>query len=203
MRSSVQFVTSLPNGFLIGHYLEGADAQDSCGEPAVTTDILNPGVRLRMHRTLTIVALVAMTTSPLAAQRSQVSSLSWLAGCWQMRSGGATIEEQWMGPRANSMMGMGRTTRGDSVVSAEFVRIYSSPRGLVYAASPLGQTPAEFVVKSTGAREIVFENPRADFPQRIMYRAVGRDSLTARIEGTIGGQLRGQSFSYRRVRCGD
>jgi uncharacterized protein DUF6265 len=48
---------------------------------------------------------------------------------------------------------------------------------------------------------VTFENPSHDFPQRIIYRRRGADSLLARVEGMRGGQLRGSDYPYRRVAC--
>ena len=48
---------------------------------------------------------------------------------------------------------------------------------------------------------VIFENPAHDFPQRIIYRRRGADSLLARVEGMRGGRLRGLDFPYRRVPC--
>jgi hypothetical protein len=125
-----------------------------------------------------------------------------MAGCWERRVGWTVTDEQWMAPRAGTMLGTSRTTRGDSVVEYEFMRIYGA-RGdtVVFAAQPSGQRPAEFRGRAFPRREIAFENPAHDFPQRVIYRAVGDDSLHARVEGTSKGRRRGVDFRYRRVPC--
>ena len=48
---------------------------------------------------------------------------------------------------------------------------------------------------------MIFSNPAHDFPQWIIYRLRGSDSLVARIEGTRNGQLRGIDFPMRRTGC--
>lgn len=48
---------------------------------------------------------------------------------------------------------------------------------------------------------VTFENLAHDFPQRVIYRRAGADSLIARVEGTRAGQPRGFDFPYRRVAC--
>ena len=48
---------------------------------------------------------------------------------------------------------------------------------------------------------VTFENLAHDFPQRVMYRRVGGDSLVARVEGTRAGRTRGVDFAYRRAAC--
>jgi hypothetical protein len=100
------------------------------------------------------------------------------------------------------LLGFSRTLRGDKVVEHEFVRIYSVGDTLVYNAHPSGQSPAEFRAPPPHGDAITFSNPAHDFPQRVIYRRVGNDTLFARVEGMRNGQLRGIDFPYRRVACG-
>ena len=142
----------------------------------------------------------------LAAARpsapSPVDRLAWLSGCWQeVARGSQIVEEQWMAPRGGRMVGMGRTVRGDSVIEWEHLRIFARDGRIVYHAEPSGQTPADFSTAAVSDTLVVFENPQHDFPQRIIYRKRGADSLLARIEGTMGGRSRGVDFPYKRVRC--
>lgn len=158
----------------------------------------------RYSPVLLALAALALGVSLARAQATATppaSQLHWLAGCWERRTSTLLIEEQWLAPRAGVLLGVNRTSRGDSLVGYEFVRIYSRGDTLVFAAQPSGQEPAEFVAGAVTAREVVFENPDHDFPQRIQYRAVGADSLLARIEGSRDGRTRAVDFPYGRVEC--
>jgi hypothetical protein len=153
-----------------------------------------------------LLALMIGTTCLSAASRPQqppggVQRLAWLAGCWERTNGPTIIEEQWMRPRGGAMLGMSRTVRRDTVVEFEQLRIFERAGRAVYAAAPSGQAPAEFETAVTTDSLVTFENPAHDFPQRIIYRRRGADSLIARIEGLRGGQVRGVDFPYRRVTC--
>ena len=100
------------------------------------------------------------------------------------------------------MLGMSRTVRGDStLVEFEELRIFGRGGRLVYHAEPSGQTPTDFETRSSSDTLVTFENPAHDFPQRVIYRRRGQDSLLARIEGTSGGRTRGVDFAYARARC--
>ena len=92
--------------------------------------------------------LIASACLGAAHEPRRVSSgtdqLDWLAGCWERRSGETTIEEQWMRPRGGVMLGMSRTTRRDTVIEFEHLRIFDRAGRTVYAAMPSGQPSAEF-----------------------------------------------------------
>ena len=161
--------------------------------------------RIAAVRTGAITLLIGATCLSAAPQVSQpprgTQQLGWLAGCWERTTATSIVEEQWMRPRAGMMLGVSRTTRRDTVVQFEQLRIFDRAGRTVYAALPSGQALTEFETATTGDSVVTFENPAHDFPQRIIYRRRGADSVIARIEGVRGGQARGVDFPYRRVGC--
>ena len=161
---------------------------------------------LCMRRSLVLLAaaLVPSLEHTANAQRANVvAHLSWISGCWQQTgTAGRLVEEQWMTPRGNTMMGMSRTVRGDSVIEFEQLRISERAGKAVYHALPSGQQPSEFTAATVTDTMVAFENPQHDFPQRIIYRKRGTDSLIARVEGTMNGRSRGVDFPYVKVQCG-
>ena len=155
-----------------------------------------------LTNSMLVATLAAGLTTGAAAQSAErVRQLAWLAGCWAQTGGGRTVEEQWMQPRGGLMLGAGRTVKGDSLVEFEQVRILERGGRLVYAAAPSGQTPAEFESIALTDSSVTFENAGHDFPQRVLYRRIGADSLVARVEGTRGGRLHGVDFPYQRTSC--
>lgn len=143
------------------------------------------------------IALQAAAVNQAAARVEQVG---WLAGCWEHASAQRTVEEQWMAPRAHTMLSAGRTIRDDRLVEFEMVLIREQDGRLAYESHPSGQPSAVFMSRTIAAHEVVFENLQHDFPQRIGYRRDG-NLLLAWIEGPRNGQTRRVEFPYRRVAC--
>ena len=151
-------------------------------------------------RNAIVAAILAVGSSSTADTSSGIEQLAWLQGCWQSVSGDRVVEEQWTGPRAGSMLEVGRTVRGNTLIEYEFVIVRERGERLVYLAHPSGQPSAEFVSMIVSPNEVVFENAQHDFPQRVGYRRQEAD-LTAWIEGTKDGQTRRIDFHYRRAAC--
>lgn len=145
-----------------------------------------------MH-TLLILATLAQGADP--------SAVSWMAGCWRQEAPGRTVEEMWMAPRGDGMLGMSRTVAKGRIVDHEFLQIRVQDGRLVYIARPARQPEATFTAKSIGDREVIFENLAHDFPQRVIYRMQPDGNLAARIEGTDKGQTRGIDFPMTRAAC--
>ena len=148
-----------------------------------------------------MIGLLLLGLSIAGAQTPSIHDVSWLQGCWEMRDGDRVVEERWMPPRAGSMIGVGRTTRGEKLVEHEFIVLTERDGRLAYEAHPSGQATATFMSKPITGREAVFEDQAHDFPQRVGYKSTGPGQLLAWVEGTANGKTRRIEFAYRLVNC--
>ena len=154
-------------------------------------------------RRVKILAALLVTVAVTAAdmQEAGIQRVAWLQGCWETVSPQRTIEEQWMAPRGRSMVGVGRTVRGDTMVEYELMVVREQAGQLAYEAHPSGQPSATFLSRSVSESNVVFEDLQHDFPQRVGYQRRGADDLLAWIEGMENGRPRRIEFSYRRAAC--
>lgn len=148
--------------------------------------------------------LSLLVVVPLTAALGQASPLSragWLAGCWERRAPNRVTLEMWMPPLGDLMLGASRTTVGTATSEFEQLRLKLDAGRIVYTAVPSGQRETSFPSITVSDTLIVFENTAHDFPQRIIYRRRGTDSLIARIEGPGPNGPRGVNFPMRRSSC--
>lgn len=131
--------------------------------------------------------------------KAVIGDISWLSGVWtgaRGTNGAITFEERWSPPKGGAMLATSRTVNAAGRMSAfEFLRIVERDGGLVYIAQPGGVAPTEFVLSELTTKRAVFDNPRHDYPQRIVYELSG-DSLTATIGFMKGGMPR--KFEFKR-----
>lgn len=136
------------------------------------------------------------------AADSPLVRVAWLAGCWQADGGDAGSQEHWLAPAGASMLGVSRTVAGARTAGFEFMQLRVDEQGrLVFIAHPGGKPGTSFVQATSADDTIAFESPRADFPQRVVYRRLAADKLLAWIEGSQGGQQRKLEFPMTRVAC--
>ncbi|ANH70721.1 hypothetical protein ABE85_19030 [Mitsuaria sp. 7] len=146
--------------------------------------------------------LLPFASLPVHAEDAQLERLGWLAGCWASEKGEPGSVEHWLPLAGGTMLGIGRTVKNGRTVEHEFLQIRLNAEGqVVYVALPSRQKEATFVATSIGDRAVTFENPEHDFPQRILYKAVGETGLAARIEGQRNGTTRGIDYPMKRVAC--
>ncbi len=136
--------------------------------------------------------------------KAKMEDVTWLAGAWTGTRGAAgatSIEERWSPPLGGSMLATSRTVSRNRMVAFEFLRITERDGGLIYIAQPNGSPPTEFVLTELTKTRAVFENPRHDSPQRIVYELAAEKegesgTLTASIGFIKGG--RPQRFEFKR-----
>ena len=130
--------------------------------------------------------------------KAVIADIAWLSGPWVgSRSSGATFEERWSPPKGGSMLAISRTVNAAGKLSAfEYLRIVEREGGLVYVAQPGGTPATEFVLTELSKTRAVFDNPRHDYPKRIIYELSADGSLTATIGYLKGGTPR--KFEFKR-----
>lgn len=132
-----------------------------------------------------------------------IDDLSWLAGAWvgtRGSQGQISMEERWTPPLGGAMLAVSRTVSRDRMSAFEYLRIVERDGGLVYVAQPNGGAPTDFVLTElsaeSGTFRAVFDNPRHDYPKRIVYELSAEDGLSATIGFMKGGSPR--RFEFQR-----
>ena len=139
---------------------------------------------------------------PVALMAQAVSAPGWLAGCWQLQAGNRETMEMWTAPAGGLMLGASRTLVNGALREYEQIVLKLEGGKLVYTASPSGQRTTSFSSTAVTDSSFTVENLQHDFPQRIIYRRRGTDSLIARIEGpSPDGRTRGFDYAMRRTSC--
>ena len=155
-----------------------------------------------MFKFLSFLILMSCSVAIAQLQKPTVNDLAWLSGCWEANLNGRELNEQWMKPSGQTMLGMGRTVADGKVREYEFLQIREEKEGAIYyVAKPSGQPEASFRLIKLQNKEVVFENLEHDFPQRVIYRLQSDGSLFARIEGMFKGKERGIDYPLKRARC--
>lgn len=134
--------------------------------------------------------------------KAAIADVAWIAGDWVgTRTSGSSIEERWSPPLGGAMLATARTVNAKGkMVAFEYLRIVERDGGLVYAAQPGGAPKTEFVLTEfgptdAGGQRAVFDNPRHDYPKRIVYELSVDGKLSASTGYMTGGTPRRSEFS--------
>jgi hypothetical protein len=156
---------------------------------------------------LKIILLFLLLSPGLARAEDRaftINDLAWLEGCWSSNRDGRETTEYWLKPAGGTMLGISRTIADGKTLEFEFMQIRQDASGeILFVAKPSGQPEATFKLIKGSDREVIFENPQHDFPQRVIYRLQSDGSLLGQIEGVSKGKEKSVDFPMTRANCDD
>ena len=147
--------------------------------------------------------LIVSHASSAQDKKLKFEDISWLSGCWKTKEGspGDTFEI-WTKAVGNMMLGIGTDVKNGKVTSHEYMHIEALDNGdLVFTSHSSDKDEKSFTLTSTNERNLVFENPKYDFPQRVIYRREKDGSLEARVDGTVDGEKRAKLLPMVTTSC--
>jgi hypothetical protein len=130
-----------------------------------------------------------------------IKNADWLLGTWKNTFSEGVMIESWKKENDHLFSGYSYVLRGHDTLSLEFLKIEQKDNELLYVATVKEQNagkPVEFRLTASAEDELIFENPKHDFPQKLSYLKIGNDSLVAMISGTIKGHRDSMVFRMRR-----
>lgn len=126
-----------------------------------------------------------------------------LEGVWKMKTKQGAICEEWKKINKNYLQNKGYIINGMDTILTERVALQRSKDDIYYTSIVEDQNnkkPIVFTLTKTESNTFTFENPQHDFPKRIVYKIVTKDSLHAFIDDGIEGSKKRQNFYYKKVK---
>ena len=157
-----------------------------------------------MKYTLLVVALIIILSAFMQTDNSKTfRQLYTLEGTWMMKTTKGFIGEEWIKIDNNYLQNRGFMIKGNDTVVTERVALRNNKNGIFYTSTVSdenSQQPIAFKLTSVEKNVFTFENPTHDFPKRITYHLVSKDSLYAWIDGGPGDSGKKSAFGYHRVK---
>jgi hypothetical protein len=132
----------------------------------------------------------------------EILKTGWLIGTWQMKLTNKQIFETWTAANDSTLLGKSYFVQSGDSIFMETISIAKRMGQLYYIPTVKNQNGGKavwFVLTSAKDKQMMFENPAHDFPQKIMYKLVTRDSLLAEISGVINDKWEARQFPMSRL----
>ena len=145
---------------------------------------------------------VCSFVSEPALLNESVKSFHWLQGSWQMQTKRGIITEKWIVANDSTLLGKSIMVQTDGT-EIELEKIQVAFRNGSYYYIPTvknqnGEQPVKFKITSHSETGFVAENPQHDFPKRISYTLVNKDSIHAVIDDGAATPVKKSDFYYSR-----
>jgi hypothetical protein len=130
---------------------------------------------------------------------SELEKADWFLGRWENKTPEGTFSEEWTIGNDSLYIGESYFINNNDTLFAETVRLEQRKNDLFYIVSVPNQNeeqPVAFKLTSSTIDYLVFENPEHDFPKKITYKLVTKDSLYAEISG----DGKSQGFPFTKIK---
>ncbi len=124
-----------------------------------------------------------------------------LEGKWIMKTKKGAVGEEWTKVNKDYLQNRGYMIRGNDTIVTERVALTNTGTGIFYTSTVADQNdqkPVAFRLTSSENDVFVFENAQHDYPKRISYQMINKDSLNAWIDDGKPVPEKTSRFSYRR-----
>jgi hypothetical protein len=161
-------------------------------------------MKILKHLTILTLASIVIScnnNSIPTTHTNKIAKISWLIGEWHNNSPDGHLTETWVQQSDSIFAGKSFFIVGNDTVFSEAITIAQEGEELLYI--PLIKTqnnglPVKFKLTIASNKQLVFENPEHDFPQKITYTLINNDSLLAEISGVTKGQPQLEQFPMNR-----
>lgn len=152
-----------------------------------------------------LILIIALTfTSCLKSKEtSKILVADWLLGKWENNSENGNLTETWKKVNDSIYNGESYFVKGKDTLHAEQIKLEQKGEALFYISTIKGQNndePVTFIQNDTIEKQLVFENPKNDFPQKISYLKITNDSILIQISGIQQGKASSSKYSMKKTK---
>ena len=132
----------------------------------------------------------------------EIEKVKWISGEWQNKSKDGILTESWERINDTVFNAVCYFVHGKDTLHNEKISLLQSDNAIIYSPTVKGENgnrPVHFKMTSVNANELVFENPKHDYPQKIVYTKITEDSLVTKISGMVNGKPYLESYPMKKT----
>ena len=132
----------------------------------------------------------------------KLERMNWLVGHWEQKLPDGTLLENWQVKNDSTLTGQSFFVNLKDTVHFENIILTQKANQLIYIAIVEGQNndePVNFKQTTDIKNIFIFENPKHDYPQKIIYKKVTKNNLIVTISGKQDNKKCQESYSMKKI----
>ena len=117
---------------------------------------------------------------------SKIMGKDWLLGKWENKSENGNLLETWKKVNDSLFIGESYFIKDKDTLHSEKIELQQKGEELFYIATVKGQNndkPITFYHNIEIEKQLVFENAKHDYPQKIVYNPIAKDRVFIEVSG--------------------
>ena len=135
---------------------------------------------------------------------SELKKANWLVGEWQQQNDSTNVIETWKRENDSTLVATSFFIQNKKdTLHHETIALIEDNKLLIYAATITGENnnnPVLFQKTSATETELIFENPKHNYPQKISYKKISNALLVATISGNINGKILKETYNLSKIK---
>ena len=152
---------------------------------------------------LILVILLLFASCVKSKEISKIVGKDWLLGKWENKSDEGNLLEIWTKTNDSIYIGESYFIKEKDTLHSEKIQLKQKGEDLFYIPTVKGQNndkPVTFIFKDTLGKQLVFENPKHDYPQKIIYSQLSKDRMIILISGIQQGKVSSIKYSLKKTK---
>jgi hypothetical protein len=151
---------------------------------------------------LLLLALISCKNSG-SNEKDKIKEARWILGEWESKSADGNLSETWKKINDSTFQAQSYFIKQKDTLHFESITLQQNGEVLSYNATVKGQNsdkPVSFKLTNSTEKQLIFENPKHDYPKKIIYTQINEDNLVAEISGTLEGKATSEKFAMNKTK---
>lgn len=135
---------------------------------------------------LLLVTFLLFSSCKKSKNISKIVGNDWLLGKWENKSDEGNLMEIWKKTNDSLFIGESYFIKGKDTLHFEKIQMKQKGENLLYISTIKGQNndkPVTFNHNIEIEKQLVFENPKSEYPRKIVYKPIAKDRIFIEVSG--------------------
>ncbi|KDN54359.1 DUF6265 family protein [Flavobacterium seoulense] len=152
---------------------------------------------------LLLLLIVSACQKNKNSEKELIKKADWLIGNWETKTNIGTLSENWKKVNDSTFKAQSLFIKEKDTIHNESILLQQKGEFLTYTATIKGQNddkPIIFQLKEDVENELIFENLKNDYPQKISYKKSANNSLITQISGLQLGKPSAEKYIMIKIK---
>mgnify|MGYP006315790737 FL=1 len=135
---------------------------------------------------LAFLTILTLASCKKSKEVSKIVGNDWLLGKWENKSDEGNLLEIWKKANDSLFLGESYFIKEKDTLHSEKIELQQKGENLLYVSTIKGQNndkPITFKHNIEIEKQLVFENPKNDYPRKIVYKPIALDRIFIEVSG--------------------
>jgi len=136
-------------------------------------------------------------------EKDLIKKADWLIGNWETKNNIGTLSENWEKVNDSTFKAKSFFIKDKDTIHNESIILEQKGENLSYTTTIIGQNdnkPIRFQLKEGIENELIFENLKNDYPQKISYKKTSKTSFITQISGLQSGKTSAEKYNMVKIK---